>query len=307
MVDKKNNVVNAEYIGTKRVNMCLGPYDTNDWQNIYYQMPCSYGYDQMLDFFEKLLSSKEFILDIVQKAEFANGELLVVDDIKEKLLYKSKMLQRECGEIVISGISKDLKYSFVQISLINQTNALILRVKEKEFSEKNLHLFQDYANKLAEILWNIMYKYEDLSSSGKSSTKCFDNPNNNELYQEGMKKFCIVQYKEAIEYFDKAIKKTPSHENAYFYRGLAHDVLGNIEYAIKDYETVINLNPNNIDALANLGIIMFKLNSYENAIDYLMRAIVLAKKDNYKKSIQNYENIINEIKLKMSHDRILDI
>jgi len=67
------------------------------------------------------------------------------------------------------------------------------------------------------------------------------------------------EYKKAIYWFDKAVKN--GNKNVYTNYGYAHDMVGNINQAIKWYKKGA-IDNKNVDAMNNLGI------TYENKYDY---------------------------------------
>ncbi|XP_051155654.1 peptidyl-prolyl cis-trans isomerase FKBP4-like [Leptopilina boulardi] len=62
----------------------------------------------------------------------------------------------------------------------------------------------------------------------------------------------IEQYNEAKEYCNKALEIDPSNEKALFRRGQAHLALASPEIAIKDFEQVVKIEPNNTAAVKQI-------------------------------------------------------
>jgi tetratricopeptide (TPR) repeat protein len=66
---------------------------------------------------------------------------------------------------------------------------------------------------------------------------------------------------------------------AYSNRGAAYHKLGNTQQAIKDYNKVIELNPQLADAYHNRGVAYHKLGNIKRAIDDFKIAARLGLKD----------------------------
>ncbi|ESU21166.1 hypothetical protein FCR2A7T_06980 [Flavobacterium cauense R2A-7] len=86
-----------------------------------------------------------------------------------------------------------------------------------------------------------------------------------ELEQEG-------KYKEAILLLDKAISKDDKFIGAYINRGADKSALGDYEKAIKDYEKVLSINPNNTLALFNIANNYKRIENYKKSLEYYNKA-----------------------------------
>lgn len=62
-------------------------------------------------------------------------------------------------------------------------------------------------------------------------------------YNAGLLYLDLEKNKEAYQQFDLAIKFSPTHIRAYFYRGLANEFMGNLDAAKKDYEQALRMAP----------------------------------------------------------------
>ena len=85
-------------------------------------------------------------------------------------------------------------------------------------------------------------------------------------------------FSKALEELGRTLKKNPYDYRALYQRGLVHGKLGLIEQALKDFETVIKLNPETqlvVDAYYNCGLGYEKLNQNNKAIEYYDKAIAL--------------------------------
>ncbi len=77
----------------------------------------------------------------------------------------------------------------------------------------------------------------------------------------------------AIKYYEKVIEINPNNETAYYNLGFICQKQNNLETAIKYYEKVIEINPNNERSYYGLGIIYHQKDQLEKAIDYYKKVI----------------------------------
>ena len=80
-------------------------------------------------------------------------------------------------------------------------------------------------------------------------------------------------YRQAIEYLNKAIEIKPDHAKAYNNRGNAYKGLGNYRQAIEDYNRAIEIRPVYEDAYNNRGNAYSDLGNYRQAIEDFNKAI----------------------------------
>jgi len=104
------------------------------------------------------------------------------------------------------------------------------------------------------------------------------------------------RYKEAIEDYDEAIKKSSKNENFYFYRALCNQELNKLNDAIKDYTKVIELNSENDAAYNNRGTCYSKSDKKDIAANDFYRAYEIEKKDSY------YDNLLSALRHKPNID-----
>ncbi len=78
--------------------------------------------------------------------------------------------------------------------------------------------------------------------------------------------------KEAIELYTRVINKFPKTAEAYNWRGMAYDDLGDLDKAMADFNQAIQLNGSYSDAYNNRGEIYRKKNMSQQALDDYKRA-----------------------------------
>lgn len=97
------------------------------------------------------------------------------------------------------------------------------------------------------------------------------------------------QYNKAIKVLQKLVEFYPEYQDAYFGLGWNYDNIGNYKYSIENYEKVVELNPDRIDAWINLSYTAeMGLRDYEKAIYYADKALELNENSLYANSNKGY-------------------
>jgi tetratricopeptide (TPR) repeat protein len=78
--------------------------------------------------------------------------------------------------------------------------------------------------------------------------------------------FARGKYVECIVEYEKVIEINPDNLNAYLQRGLAFSLTNKYEFAIKDYTRVLELNPEVLLVKTNRGSAYMKMENYELAL-----------------------------------------
>lgn len=95
-------------------------------------------------------------------------------------------------------------------------------------------------------------------------------------------------WRDPLKLWNDAVMKSPEKARPYLNRGLAHVQKGNIENALTDYTTAINLNPWYIEAYNNRGIAFLIKKNLDDAIIDFSRAIEMDPKNG---QLYNYRAI----------------
>lgn len=127
----------------------------------------------------------------------------------------------------------------------------------------------------------------------------------NKLVRQGLKS---TSYNEQIQLFTQAIELEPNNLDAYFYRGLAYQNLGNYTAAILDYTKVIFYKPD-ADTYYNRGNSKFAMQDFEGAKEDYSKALNLNKElfdaiynlglakfylEDYKGAISEFDKILKD-------------
>jgi tetratricopeptide (TPR) repeat protein len=129
---------------------------------------------------------------------------------------------------------------------------------------------------------NTMLASDKIFSDNRETIANLNEPDTNsqtaeEWFWKGIEVFHNADYKNAIEYFKKAIELKPDYADAYFNMGVAYyDWDGQYEKSIECYKKAVVLNHNYADAYCNMGIAYTDWKGqYEKAIECYQKAIVL--------------------------------
>ena len=116
-------------------------------------------------------------------------------------------------------------------------------------------------------------------------------PSYGDFLDKAKKYIYADRFKDAIEVLDETIEdygyKTAE---AYFFLAFSYDKLGEAEYAELYYREVIRLDPKNVDALYNLGLILKSQERHTEAAIYLERYLKFFPNAPDKDSIGDYVN-----------------
>jgi len=107
-------------------------------------------------------------------------------------------------------------------------------------------------------------------------------PDNFEFhYNIGYAYIKLINYKEAIVSFEKAIKLKANLFGAYFYRGdLLNRIFNETNLALINYETANNIFPNNGNVINKIASCLYNLNKFTDALRWCNKGI-LKDKSNY--------------------------
>jgi Tfp pilus assembly protein PilF len=96
--------------------------------------------------------------------------------------------------------------------------------------------------------------------------------------QEALVLQSAQRYQDAIEIYNKVIEKNPKLQEAYNWRGMAYDDLGDLDKALADFNQAIQLSSNYADAYNNRGEVYRKKKQLPQATEDFKKAIQYDKK-----------------------------
>lgn len=83
-------------------------------------------------------------------------------------------------------------------------------------------------------------------------------------------------WKEALNYFEEAVKRNPNKADMWFALGWAKENLGDTITALEKYNRALNINPQHVQALNHSAGIMLRNGEQDIAKDYLEKAVAIA-------------------------------
>lgn len=124
-----------------------------------------------------------------------------------------------------------------------------------------------------------------LTGAGQSQTA-------EEYFSEGMEYYKKQEHQKAIHAFSRALELKPDYAQAYLWRGIVYDDLGDTESSLKNYTKSIEIEPSAV-AYNNRGIAKAIGANYEEAIKDYDEAIKL--KPEYGVALMNRGFAWNEL------------
>lgn len=110
---------------------------------------------------------------------------------------------------------------------------------------------------------------ESFPDLATSETKALD------LYNQGMEKTQVGDYQGAIADFDRVIAINPQYVEAYCHRGMAHWDLGNYAKAIADFNLAIKIFPHHADAYNRRGVALAQQGNFNQALADFNQALLV--------------------------------
>jgi len=113
------------------------------------------------------------------------------------------------------------------------------------------------------------------------------------------------KYEESIKYYDKILEVNPNDANALLNKGSVLIELNKFDEAIKYYDKILEVNPNDANALTSKGIALSHLQKYSEAIIAIDKALLI-EPDN--KIIKNKKsNFLSNAPTISARDSVYDI
>ena len=130
----------------------LGTRPNGGWIAVAYDLHIHYGYETMLQLFDRFIAKYQARVDRIDKAELAGQAHSVVWQRflfnKAKPLTELTALQNECGEVAIGCTVKAFNDLQMYLTLTNQTSVVIIQVPEENFTEQ----VQEHMDTVAQFL-----------------------------------------------------------------------------------------------------------------------------------------------------------
>ena len=118
----------------------LGTRPNGGWIAIAYDIHAHYGYETMLQLFDRFIAKYQARVGRITKAKIAGQAHTVVWQnlffSKAKPLTEMHSLQEECGEVAIGCTVKAFDNLQMYLTLTNQTRVITIQVPEESFTEQ---------------------------------------------------------------------------------------------------------------------------------------------------------------------------
>ena len=140
--------------------------------------------------------------------------------------------------------------------------------REYEKAEKKTEKYEKYLQmKLAGIDATVKKAIEDIQYEANRERKI------SQLLADAYDEYLKGSYEDAIKCYDKVIEINPEDDKAYNNKGIALANLGKYEDATEEYNKAIEINPEDDTAYYNKGNALANLGKYEDAIEEYNKAI----------------------------------
>jgi tetratricopeptide (TPR) repeat protein len=114
------------------------------------------------------------------------------------------------------------------------------------------------------------------------------------LRQSALSAFRVGSYQKSISEWQEYLKFEPNSDEAYFYIGASYQDQKQLDTAILNFEKCLSLNPNNILAHLNLGMLYdYHRNNFKQAEEHLRKAKELGGAERY--SPDRLQSMINDL------------
>ncbi|ACK67358.1 TPR repeat-containing protein [Rippkaea orientalis PCC 8801] len=143
-------------------------------------------------------------------------------------------------------------------------------------------------------LKNVSYGSQPINPSLRTQRFSHD-PNLNELIIRGIEKGIQGDYQGAIADFNQVILINPNEVEAYHSRGIAYIKLGNYSQAIADFNNALGLNPNIPEIYQERAKIRLILSDKAGAIADLQTAAELFKQQGNTFSYQETQKLLRDL------------
>lgn len=153
--------------------------------------------------------------------------------------------------------------------------------------------FHDRAKRKLDLARYKLQKTQQLITSSSNNYKILNTTEINYadyldyLFQQGVEKIKIKDYRTAIQYLTKALDFFPKNQTEVYYnRGYAYYRLKKYYEAIEDYNRVIILNYQHANAYANRGNVYYLLGDMQAAIDDYNQALSINRPSSSKNKLK---------------------
>ncbi len=112
------------------------------------------------------------------------------------------------------------------------------------------------------------------------------------MFQEANKHFAKGEYNEAVKIYDDVLEIVPDNVSTLKMKGIALSNMGFHEKSLKQFYKIIQKEPDNVIALTGMGVGFGYLGEYHEAKQYFKRALAI---DPNSTVIKNYNDHVDSV------------
>ncbi len=177
----------------------------------------------------------------------------------------------------------------------NDFRNMLLYFPEDTYSKGRMAMVE---GKLAEMAQLDQQRQQRTNEEQLSRKKIAD------LRQSALASFRMGSYQNSIDEWKAFLKLEPNSDEAYFYLGASYQNQKQLDTAILNFENCLRLNPNNVLAHLNLGMLYdYHRNDFKQAEEHLRRAKELGGAEKY--SPERLQAMIQDIQDRAQANSIL--
>jgi tetratricopeptide (TPR) repeat protein len=179
----------------------------------------------------------------------------------------------------------------------NDFQVLLRYFPEDTYSKGRLTLVE---GKIAEIAQLEQQKLQSINSEEQQSRQKIA-----ALRQSALTSFRSGSYQKSIAEWQEYLKFEPNSDEAYFYIGASYQDQKQLDTAILNFEKCLSMNPNNVLAHLNLGLLYdYHRNNFKQAEEHLRKAKELGGAEKY--SPERLQSMIQDIQDRAQASAVLN-
>lgn len=195
------------------------------------------------------------------------GQNAVLDEAKT--LYDQGHYQKAIAILdqLIEGEDDVFEALHLKGNCFQKQDKFVAAVQEYEQAEQLNHRSPDLLAHLGAAYINLT-QYKEAEKKLKSALK--QDPHHSEAhYFMGNVKYFTFNNTAALKHYDEAIKENPAYRDALYMRAAAHAEMGKYHMALRDYEAVLEIDPQLAVARFNIAVIMLHNDQYDKATELM--------------------------------------
>ena len=133
----------------------------------------------------------------------------------------------------------------------------------------------------------IFFSFQNADSFADDSSVVVD------LEKNAIKMIQDSEYEKSLEYLDKILEIDPDNQNALNNKGGVLIKIGNFSDAIDHFDTMLLINPNNTEVLNNKAIALSKIGNFTDSLTFFHKSLLTDSKN--QNTINNTRNLVEKL------------